>query len=75
MAKAASDLPSTDDEYPLLAYMKAWGIEITRESYIALDNMGEPPEDWTPEDEEELPPELRDWSIFGLENGALVLKE
>jgi hypothetical protein len=40
--------------------MKAKGIEITREKYIALAYGDDVPDPWTPEHEAELPPELRE---------------
>lgn len=55
----------TDDallvEYPLLQQLFDQKQPITRESYIAM-NWEEPPDPWTVEHEEELPPFLRDWS-------------
>lgn len=45
-------------EWPLLANMIRYNKPITRELYIAL-NWPEPPEEWTEDHEEELPPFLR----------------
>jgi len=54
MAKEVTD---TDDG--LLKLMRHFNIPITREDYLNLAYMGEPPAALTPEQEEELPPELR----------------
>jgi hypothetical protein len=43
--------------------MRHNSVPITRENYIALAWVEEP-EEWTVEDEMQLPPELRDWSVF-----------
>ena len=45
-------------QYPALDYMKANRIPISREQFIAL-NWPVKPLVWTVEDEQELPPELR----------------
>lgn len=39
--------------------------KVTREQYINFIYMGEPPEEWTAEDEADMPEELRDWSKVG----------
>jgi len=38
------------------------GIPITRENYIEVAYFREPPEEWTAEDEMQLPKQLQDWS-------------
>jgi hypothetical protein len=60
---------------PLAAFMRKEKIPLTRENYIALNYLGELPDDWTPEDEADLPAELQDWSLFGLVDGQFVLKK
>lgn len=44
--------------YPVLEFMLAKGIPLTRESYIAL-NWLEGIEEWTSEHEDDLPPPFR----------------
>lgn len=39
--------------------MQKHGIAVTRENYIELAYFGKPPDPWTAEDEDGLPPELR----------------
>jgi hypothetical protein len=51
--------PSADTDDGLLKLMRGFNIPITREDYLNLAYMGEPPAALTPEQEEELPPELR----------------
>jgi len=34
----------------------------SRENYIEVAYFGEPPEEWTAEDEMQLPKQLQDWS-------------
>lgn len=46
--------------------MRREKILLTRKNYIALNYLGELPDDWTPEDEADLPEELQDWSLFHL---------
>jgi hypothetical protein len=48
-----------ESEDGLLALMRHYGIPITRESYLELAYMGEPPEELSAEEEMNLPPELR----------------
>jgi hypothetical protein len=75
MATAESN---TDDDTvpdPLLESMRANGVPITRENYIALNYLGEPPEHWTAEDEDGLPLELQDWNQFEFKKGKLVVKK
>jgi hypothetical protein len=61
-------LPSTEDlktlsgTDPVLAYMIAENIPLTRENYIAVNWLGDPPDPWTGEDEDELPEFLQDTS-------------
>jgi len=56
--------PDTDH---VVNKLKQLDIPVTRENYIDLNWLGEPPDPWTPEDEEQLPEELQDWSVFGPE--------
>jgi hypothetical protein len=43
----------------VLALLKRHGIPVTRENYLHLAYMGQPPEEWTAEHEAELPMELQ----------------
>jgi hypothetical protein len=58
----------------LIATMRAAGIPITRENYIAANWGSEPPE-WNRELEAELPEELQDWSLFETVGDQIELKE
>jgi hypothetical protein len=40
-----------------------------------IAHLDELPDDWTPEDEADLPEELQDWSMFHLVDGRLLLKK
>jgi hypothetical protein len=59
-------LPSTEElktlsgTDPVLALMLREGIPLTRENYIAVNWLGDPPDPWT--DEDELPEFLQDTS-------------
>jgi hypothetical protein len=44
---------------PLIRWMKAHNIPITREAYLQLAYGNDPPQPWTPEHEAELPEELQ----------------
>jgi hypothetical protein len=55
----ADPVPEDDDD-PVLQLMRDRGIPITRENYIEMNWMGDPPEPWTAEDEDQLPEELRE---------------
>jgi hypothetical protein len=59
---------------PLAVFMRKEKIPLTRENYIALNYLGELPEDWRPEDEADLPAELQDWSLFSLVDGQFALE-
>jgi hypothetical protein len=48
----------------VIELLNSVGAEITRENYIELNWMGNPPEEWTVEDELQLPEELQDWEQF-----------
>ena len=61
-----------EDEW--IAWMKAKGVEVTRENYINLI-WGEPLPPWTAELEAELPDELQDWSRFKMDGGEMKLKD
>jgi hypothetical protein len=39
-------------------------LPVDRETYILVNWMGDPPVNWTAEDEDQLPEELQDWSWF-----------
>jgi hypothetical protein len=60
---------------PLAAFMRKEKIPLTRKNYIALTYVGELPDDWTRENEADMPAELQDWSLFGLVDGQFVLKK
>lgn len=47
--------------------LKKLNMPITRQNYIDMAFGGAPPDPWTPEDEEALPEELQDFSVFGPE--------
>ena len=55
--------------------MRKEKIPLTRKNYIALTYLGELPDDWTRENEADMPAELQDWSLFGLVDGQFVLKK
>jgi hypothetical protein len=44
--------------------IKKLGFKPTRQNYIDLIFLGDPPVPWTAEDEADLPESLQDWSIF-----------
>lgn len=48
------------DEDPLLSLMNEHNIPLTRENYLTLAYMGDPPE-WCPELEAEIPEQFQDW--------------
>ena len=48
----------------VIELLNSVGAEVTRENYIELNWMGNPPEEWTVEDELQLPEELQDWEQF-----------
>jgi hypothetical protein len=69
---SAKKTPTGTD--PLLDWMREHGVPITRDKFIAL-NWGNVPDPWTPEDEDNLPEELQDWSIFEIDGkGRMVVK-
>jgi hypothetical protein len=43
----------------LIETLREAGLPVTRENYILLNWGSEPPDPWTPEDEDELPEELQ----------------
>jgi hypothetical protein len=51
--------------------MQKNGIEVTRQNFIDLNWMDNPPAVWTAEEEAQLPEELQDWSQFEDGNGPL----
>jgi hypothetical protein len=51
--------PYTGTEDGVLALMRRYKMPMTRENYIQLAFMGEPPAEWTPEHEADLPPQFR----------------
>jgi hypothetical protein len=53
-----------ETRFSVLAWMRRHNIAITRERFISINWMGSPPDPRTPEDEEQLPPELQDWEQF-----------
>jgi hypothetical protein len=42
--------------------MRRYNVPLTRANYVELAYAGEPPEPWTSTEEDELPPEIRDYS-------------
>ena len=44
--------------------LKAGAKEVTREDWISLSYLGDPPIKWTAENEAELPSELQDFSVI-----------
>jgi hypothetical protein len=44
---------------PILVWMRKHGIPVTRANYLALDYLGNPPEEIGPEIEAELPREIQ----------------
>jgi hypothetical protein len=59
----------------LVAFMLREKIPLTRKNYIALNYLGELPDDWKPKDEADLPEKLQDWSLFHQVDGQLMLKK
>ncbi len=47
--------------------LKKLDMPVTRQNYIEMAFGGAPPDPWTVEDEEALPEELQDFSVFGPE--------
>jgi hypothetical protein len=54
-------IPMDDVVLELLHELK---MPVTRENYLKIAYLGDPPEEWGAELEAELPEELRDWSQF-----------
>jgi len=52
---------------PTLAYMIKHGIPLTREKWISMNYMGQPPEPWTAEHEGEVPEPWRDFGNVWIE--------
>jgi hypothetical protein len=50
---------SQTGRYPLLDWMKAYGIALNRANYLRLNYWGNPPKELTQEEENELPPMFR----------------
>jgi hypothetical protein len=50
------------DDSGLLEWMRAKGLPITRETYIAQGWGASPPDPWTGDHEATLPLHLRDWT-------------
>jgi hypothetical protein len=48
-----------DEDDDIVRYLKELGLPVTREAYIRVNWLGHPPEPWTEEHEQELPPSLR----------------
>ena len=54
-----------NDPDPILARLKELGGPVTRDRYLGLACVGTcKKEDWSAEDEADLPEELQDWSRF-----------
>jgi hypothetical protein len=58
-SKPPATSQSPDDTDPLVRIMRRHGIPVTRENYLDLAYMGQPPEELGPEEESELPEELQ----------------
>lgn len=71
MSDEANPSESDDD---IITLMKKAGIPVTRQNYIEA-NWGEPLPEWTAEHEQQLPPQLQDWSLFEVKDGELILKK
>jgi len=54
-----------DDE--IIQWMKELDIPITRQNYIDLAWMEDPPKPWTVEAEQQLPKELQEWDFLNKE--------
>ncbi len=61
---------------PLLSLMKEHHIPLTRENYLTLAYMGNPPP-WSPELEEQIPVQFQDWKSqsFGPSKGTVSSQE
>ncbi len=57
-----ASLPPPGKGSPELEEMRQMGMPLTREAWLSLNYGTEPPEEWGPELEATLPPELQDWS-------------
>ena len=56
----AESIPQAGNNYnPVIEAMKKYKIPMTRENYLDLAYMGEPPEELSAEEELELPEQLR----------------
>lgn len=47
------------EENPLISLMRRLKIPVNRETYLSLAYLGNPPEELSPEQEEEMPPHMR----------------
>ena len=66
LPEASANPPGNDDPFedPILAQMRRWGVEPTREAYIELNWPELEPDEWTAEHEADLPEQFQDWSRF-----------
>ena len=62
LAGSSSRSGSTKDENPTVEYLKKNKVPVTRENYLNLAYLGNPPKELNAEEEAMLPEELRDTS-------------
>src|SRR6187401_1388187 len=54
--------PGSSQDDPVIALLNEHGIPVTRETYLDVAHMGQPPK-WHPELEADLPEHLQDWTL------------
>ncbi len=59
---------STLDNDRVVATMRAAGMTVDRDNYIAVNWGDPPPRPWTPELESQIPEALQDWDWFQADN-------
>jgi hypothetical protein len=57
---------------PVISWMEANDVAVTRDNYIALNWGRDVPDPWTAEDEMELPEQLQDWDQFESVDGEFI---
>ncbi len=67
-SRIGGDIDIDQDPNPLLDWMRQNGVPITRKKYIALNWGSNIPDPWTPNDEDMLPDQLQDWSLFSADD-------
>ena len=60
------------DADPVVTWMKANDVAVTRDNYVALNWGHDAPDPWTSEDEMELPEQLQDWDQFESVDGEFI---